>query len=91
MLAAGLDLWEASRNNLVPPGGDWSPGVGKSASIVPPPSTPVMRGGPSTKRQASPVSFDLLETYLTKLAIVGSVEFVVQSPLSFEFCGYHTF
>lgn len=50
-----------------------------------------MRGGPSTKRRASPVSFDLLETYLTKLAIVGSVEFGWQSPLSFEFCGSHTF
>lgn len=91
VLAAGPGLWEASRTNLVPLGGDWSPEAGKSASISPPPSTPVMRGGLSTKHQARPVSFDLLETYLTKLALAGSVKFVLQGPLHFEFCGSHTF
>lgn len=66
-------------NQPVPPGGDESPGVGKSASIAPPPPTPAIRGGLSTECQASPVGFDLLETFLTKLAIVGSVKFVLSS------------
>lgn len=69
-------------------GYDRSPGVGKIASIF---LSTATRDQISTKSQAGPVSFDLLEMYTTMSAIVDAVKSLWQGFFRFEFCGSNTF
>ncbi|MXQ79550.1 hypothetical protein E5288_WYG006956 [Bos mutus] len=69
-------------------GYDRSPGVGKIASIF---LSIATRDQISTKSQAGPVSFDLLEMYTTMSAIVDAVKSLWQGFFRFEFCGSNAF